>query len=251
MSTTSQTDANRRNAQKSTGPRSAEGKATSSLNALKSGIDAETLIIRGESHLDLESLTALYQDRFLPATPEQSVLVDTLISTDWLLRRLRRAEPQIWEREFQNAERYEHYKKDIPLGDAFSNATQTFTRLQRRLDSMVRTYHRCLETLQRLRPDCFEPPTADPADPSLSEAPSSTENGFVPQPPTSTSENPGAPAPSPLPETAPLTYPPPAVTPLPPTKLGSFLNHSRPQCQAAPQLIRNPTPTEFPKPVGE
>src|ERR1039457_4640886 len=98
MSTAKQTDANRRNATKSTGPSSAEGKAASSQNALKTGIDAESLVIRGESRPTLEALTTRYLDRFQPSTPEQSVLVDALISADWLLRRLRKVEPDVWER---------------------------------------------------------------------------------------------------------------------------------------------------------
>ena len=45
MATEKQIAANRRNAAKSTGPRSPEGKARSSMNALKSGVDAEAEII--------------------------------------------------------------------------------------------------------------------------------------------------------------------------------------------------------------
>ena len=48
MSTPAQIAASRRNARKSTGPRSVEGKAVSRLNALKSGIDAQSAVIRGE-----------------------------------------------------------------------------------------------------------------------------------------------------------------------------------------------------------
>jgi hypothetical protein len=58
-------------AQKSTGPRSIEGKLHSSQNALKSGIDAESLVIRGEDRAALEALTQQYLERFQPATPEQ------------------------------------------------------------------------------------------------------------------------------------------------------------------------------------
>jgi len=48
MPTQNQIQANRRNAQHSTGPRTAEGKAASSMNALKSGIDARSSVIPGE-----------------------------------------------------------------------------------------------------------------------------------------------------------------------------------------------------------
>jgi hypothetical protein len=58
MPTQAQLNANRLNAQKSTGPTSPEGKATSSLNALKSGIDAWSHIIPGEDPAELETLTA-------------------------------------------------------------------------------------------------------------------------------------------------------------------------------------------------
>ena len=58
MSSQAQLDANRLNAQKSTGPTSPEGKAVSSLNALKSGIDAHSEIIRDEDPAALEALTA-------------------------------------------------------------------------------------------------------------------------------------------------------------------------------------------------
>src|SRR5712692_1565455 len=80
MPTEAQINANRLNAQKSTGPKTPEGKAASSLNALKSGIDAWSHIIPGED----------------PADPTQLALVDTLISTEWIQRRLRRIEAQLW-----------------------------------------------------------------------------------------------------------------------------------------------------------
>ena len=43
-----QVAANRRNAQKSTGPKTANGKAVSKLNALKHGLLAQTVVVRGQ-----------------------------------------------------------------------------------------------------------------------------------------------------------------------------------------------------------
>src|ERR1017187_673433 len=103
MATIHQIEANRLNARKSTGPRSAYGKAASSQNALKSAIDAQSLVIRGESPEDLDALTAGYLDRFQPATPEERFFVDTLIRGDWQLRRLARVDAQIWEYEMSSA----------------------------------------------------------------------------------------------------------------------------------------------------
>ena len=45
MSSKAQIAANRRNAQKSTGPRSVEGKAKSRMDALKTGIYAEQIVV--------------------------------------------------------------------------------------------------------------------------------------------------------------------------------------------------------------
>jgi hypothetical protein len=56
ISTLKQIEANRRNSQKSTSPRTPAGKAISSMNALQFGIHAESHVIRGE---DPEALTAL------------------------------------------------------------------------------------------------------------------------------------------------------------------------------------------------
>jgi hypothetical protein len=88
MPTEAQINANRLNAQKSTGPKSREGKAASSLNALKSGIDAWSHIIPGEDPDELEALTAAFLLQYRPTDPTQFSLVDTLISTEWIQRRI-------------------------------------------------------------------------------------------------------------------------------------------------------------------
>jgi hypothetical protein len=58
MSSELQIEANRRNAQKSTGPRTPTGKAVSSLNHTQSGLYAESQIIIGERQCDFEDLAA-------------------------------------------------------------------------------------------------------------------------------------------------------------------------------------------------
>ena len=127
MASQKQTEANRLNSQNSTGPRSPEGKSASRMNALKSGIDAKSQVIRGEKAANLETLKTEYHDRFHPTTPEQRMLVDTLIDCEWLLRRFRAIETQLWERVVDI--------HDITLGHIFSEHTDEFTRHQRRIDS--------------------------------------------------------------------------------------------------------------------
>ena len=95
MATDRQLEANRRNAQLSTGPTSPAGKASSSMNALKSGIHAKSLLIKGESQEELESLKAEIYAEYQPATTKARLLADEIIRCDWTLRRLSKAEAQL------------------------------------------------------------------------------------------------------------------------------------------------------------
>jgi hypothetical protein len=199
MSTEAQINANRLNAQKSTGPTSPEGKAKSALNALKSGIDALSHIICGEDPAELETLTEQFLQHYQPADPVQLSLVDTLISAEWIQRRLRRIEAQLWTYRVdildQNLTRAEFVNPTIqrnsPLGHAYHAALDPFTRIQRRIDATNRMFLRTLKALQDLQaapPEQaskpanqhagapgFEPPSPAPAQPLKSEI------GFVPQ----------------------------------------------------------------------
>ena len=67
MSSPAQIEANRANALASTGPRSVEGKAASSRNALKLGIYANSLIISGEDADALARLSADFHRQLKPA----------------------------------------------------------------------------------------------------------------------------------------------------------------------------------------
>ena len=61
-----------------------------------SGIDAAAQVIPGEDPCQLEALAADYHRQFQPAGPLERFLVDSLVYADWQLRRLRRAEAQLW-----------------------------------------------------------------------------------------------------------------------------------------------------------
>src|SRR5689334_9311922 len=89
MSTLKQIEANRLNAQKSSGPRSQAGKTISAANALKSGIYSTREVLPDEDPAALEALSREYHDHFKPATPDERDLVDDLVSYTWLKRRYR------------------------------------------------------------------------------------------------------------------------------------------------------------------
>jgi hypothetical protein len=93
---TAQLAANRANAQKSTGPRSAEGKAASRFNALKHGMDAASIVIPGEDPAAYEAISDEYHREFDPHTALEQYHVDTLIRSDWQKRRLQRTEAKLY-----------------------------------------------------------------------------------------------------------------------------------------------------------
>ena len=96
MTSQKQIDANRRNAQKSTGPNTAIGKSIISTNAYKHGIFAESPTITGENTDAFATLKQSLLDRFQPATGDEEVLVATITRNAWLLERFSNVEVQIW-----------------------------------------------------------------------------------------------------------------------------------------------------------
>ena len=87
-------EANRRNAQKSTGPRTAEGKARSAKNATTHGLFAADNVIRAMGETDEEYLR--FKDTLLDAfhteDPIDRVLAEDFINCHWRLRRVRQME---------------------------------------------------------------------------------------------------------------------------------------------------------------
>ena len=183
MATPRQNQANRQNAKRSTGPRSAEVKAASRFNALKTGIDAQAQVIPGEDPDQLEDLLAAYQERFTTGAPERRMLVDTLVNCEWLLRRLNRAEAEFWQYEAEHTE--SNYKSnEHPAGRVLYFADKVFERLQRRIDAINRNYHRALKEVQRLEAagEPAEPPATKASNP-VSPLPNQQPGpgiGFVP-----------------------------------------------------------------------
>ena len=94
MTTEAQTRANQLNAQKSTGPRTRQGKAAISQNAVQHGLSARQAIISSESQADF----CLYREQMLaelaPASPMESMLAERIITLSWRLKRVCRIQNQ-------------------------------------------------------------------------------------------------------------------------------------------------------------
>ena len=85
-------EVNRTNSQKSTGPRTAAGKARSKLNGLKHGLRAATLVLPGEDPEALEHRFDAWTDELDPRTDLERYFVRSAVEASWRLDRVRRAE---------------------------------------------------------------------------------------------------------------------------------------------------------------
>ena len=183
MATERQISANRRNAAKSTGPRSVEGKAASRMNALKSGIDAESTTIIGEDPADLAQLTETFYRDYQPQTAMESALLDNIIRDTWLLARFFRIDAEILDYEIEDA----LYKKEVNrAGRAFIDSSNHQVRLQRRIDQTRRSQIQGFKEFQRLQAERpAQPPAPQPRPLDATAAPSTVKEqiGFVPQNP--------------------------------------------------------------------
>jgi hypothetical protein len=173
------------------------------MNALKTGIHAESLVLPTENLAELDQLIEDYYQHHHPATPDTRALVDDLVYCEWMLRRLRVAESQAWQ--YQSDDKYRDPQK-YPLGQSATNHSTTFTKLQYRLDATRRARLKALDALQKLQ--AAPTPVPDPAPeveaagpPSLNPSPqtASPQIGFVPATPFTAPHQPAPTAPSPSP----------------------------------------------------
>ena len=153
MASPAQITANRANAQKSTGPRSVEGKSASRFNALKHGIDAASIVIPGEDPADYDALVAQYQAEYQPRSASESFHVDTLIRADWQKRRLQNVEADLYHTVL--AESPGNSLAAALLSE--SPAAKLLARVQRQIAAFERTWHRANAELRRVRAEKAEP----------------------------------------------------------------------------------------------
>ena len=96
MTSDKKAEANRRNALKSTGPKTPEGKAAVRLNALKHGLLSQAVLLPGEDEEALSELGKNLKVELQPVGELESLLVDRIIASYWRLRRLGRVEAGIF-----------------------------------------------------------------------------------------------------------------------------------------------------------
>ena len=161
MATEKQVQANRENAQRSTGPTSPEGKERSARNSLKHGLLAQEMVLLGEA---AKELTAFREGLLADLRPEgelEQFLADRVVAAAWRLRRAVRVEEEMVEGDWLSQNRSwakDHYlfpKRPAPTAEAAAASTwrheQAFERLARYEAHIERGFYRALRELQRLQ----------------------------------------------------------------------------------------------------
>jgi hypothetical protein len=147
----------RRNALKSTGPRTPEGKAASSKNRLAHGLCSSELLLPGELQSDFDLLRQEVLEAYQPATAEERILTDQLVEATWRLNRARRVETRtyilvnkdafgILEDEHGPVDDHPDYLKALSM--LVDDNDAVFRRLHRYVTTIERSYQRAHKMLR-------------------------------------------------------------------------------------------------------
>jgi hypothetical protein len=92
MSTAARLEANRANAQHSTGPVTDSGKERASLNSLRHGLTSKTVVLPGEDPEKFERLRASVHEHYRPKTEIERELAERIAAGQWKIQRAHRVE---------------------------------------------------------------------------------------------------------------------------------------------------------------
>lgn len=152
MCTQKQIAANRQNAQKSTGPKTLDGKSISCRNATKHGLYAKPgYLIPDEDPVEFKNLVRRYHEAYNPVGIHEEEEFKNLIEFKWRLMRLTKVESEL----FQSFSFYEG--EDRGVGTAFAqdayqgNAFSKLSVYEERMHSKFRKSEARLRNLQNRR----------------------------------------------------------------------------------------------------
>ena len=149
MPSQKQITANRQNAQKSTGPKSATGKAVVALNALQHGVLSQHVCLPEEDESALIALGKKLRHHLQPVGELEVVLVDRIMVSLWRLRRVLAMETSLIQY-YRDPDRTSWRAKtlgELPLQDQGDR----FGRLLRYETTFERSLYKALHELQRLQ----------------------------------------------------------------------------------------------------
>jgi hypothetical protein len=143
-------EANRCNAQLSTGPRTPEGKKVVSRNAISHGIFSQDVVLMGgdggEERGEFEALRQELYQEFQPQPFLEESLIEELASAMWRRARLRRHENGEIQKRLANARETERHRQEETVRRANWDYSDTRIRMERS-SAGLREFQRCLDWL--------------------------------------------------------------------------------------------------------
>jgi hypothetical protein len=155
-----QQEANRRNAAKSNGPTTPEGRAAVRMNALKHGLTAAEIVLPTvEEKIEFEQFQAAFEEECQPVGLREQVLVDDLVAARWRMNRARKMESGFFALRHQVMKR--QIKEDFAALDAHAHLAlifrddaqdaDTIGKMSRYEARFERSFYKALKELQRLQ----------------------------------------------------------------------------------------------------
>ena len=150
MSTERQIESNRKNAQRSTGPRSAEGKARVASNALKHGLTARRVVMPDENFEEFDTFRLGVLGDLNPNGENEQDLADKIVRQLWRLRRVPALEAALYGRANQSAMEPGELDSSTVLTQPLGRSLESFARLSRHETALSRSLLNTLREFQRL-----------------------------------------------------------------------------------------------------
>ena len=132
MTSQRQLEANRANAKRSTGPKTQNGKARSSMNALKHGLTAKQIVIGDEDPQEFEAFHASLITDLKPVGLFEHELVRRIAGDLWRLRRVARMEAAVIRAELRAAEA-QRQRRQASEGDPVQELFDKLDRMRQRM----------------------------------------------------------------------------------------------------------------------
>ena len=150
MASEVQIAANRRNAEKSTGPKTEEGKAVAARNSLRHGMRARQIVCFDERQADFESFYTALEAALDPADAVEEQLVERIALCSWRLRRAARVEAELINSAFATQPN-RPLTKVATVFDVSPDDMTTLSRYEMALDNAVKRGMALLERRQARR----------------------------------------------------------------------------------------------------
>jgi hypothetical protein len=163
MATKTQLEANRANARRSSGPKTPEGKARASMNAVKHGLTAKMIVIGDEDPAQFEILRKVLEERYEPSSLLERELVERITGILWRLRRVPALEAAILETRCAQADDYvPSWGHDAPIiGHALIRDGQNNDALGKLVRHEAALMNQLTKTLKALHFIQSQPPAED------------------------------------------------------------------------------------------